>query len=102
MSTALASFMSSNPTLGPVESLGELLLTNAQNAYDASAQKSDTVDLTVPTKRIYVGVAGDVKVDMVYTGSAIVFKALPVGFHGIAAKRLYSTGTTATNILGLY
>ncbi|SRR6266446_1608276 len=101
MATALATFMNANPGLGPVESLGEMLIDNPRNAYDASAQKSDTVDLTFPTKRLYVGGTGAIKVDMVGTGT-VTFAAVPVGFHNIQAKRLYSTGTAATSIIGLY
>jgi hypothetical protein len=49
---------------------------------------------------IYVGVAGDVKVDMKSSGT-VTFKALPVGLHKIGVTRVYATGTTATNLLGL-
>jgi hypothetical protein len=101
MSTALATFMNANPGLGPVESLGELILGNPSHAYDIYALKSDTVDLTNPTKCIYVGVAGDVKVDMVGSGT-VVFKAMPLGMYRLQVKRLYSTGTTSTNVMGLY
>jgi hypothetical protein len=54
------------------------------------------------TRAIYVGVAGDVKVNMAVTGTAIVFKAAPVGFLNISATRVYATGTTATNLVALY
>jgi hypothetical protein len=62
---------------------------------------SDSVDLTNVSRALYIGVAGDVKVDMGKTGTAIVFKAVPVGILAIRAKRVYATGTTATNILSL-
>jgi len=101
MATALATYMNANPGLGPVESLGELLLGNPSHAYDIYALKSDTVDLTFPTKCIYVGVAGDVKVDMVGSGT-VVFKAMPIGLYRLQVKRLWSTGTASTNVLGLY
>lgn len=48
----------------------------------------------------YVGVAGDVKVDLV-NGGTVVFKAMPVGLYQIRIKRFYATGTTATNVIGL-
>jgi hypothetical protein len=74
------------------------------NAADAVAVvPSDTVDLAkVPTKGIYLGVSGDVKVTL-SSGSTVTFTGLSSGvIHPIAAKRIYSTGTTATNILAVY
>lgn len=52
-------------------------------------------------KGLYVGVSGDVKVTTV-DGEDIVFKAAPVGVLNVQAKRVFSTGTTATNIVALY
>jgi len=49
---------------------------------------------------LYVGVAGDVTA--VVGGTAVLFKALPVGVHRIAATRVNSTATTATNMVALY
>jgi len=63
---------------------------------------SDTVNLPTVCKAIYVGVTGDVKVDLTQTGTAIVFKAVPVGILPVQAMRVYSTGTTATNLVALY
>ena|ERR1017187_4353736 len=62
---------------------------------------SDTLALTAPVRAIYVGVSGDVKVDMV-TGGTVVFKAVPVGVFPIQAVKVYATLTTATNLIGLY
>lgn len=62
---------------------------------------SDTTIIR-PTLGIYVGVAGDVKVDM-QDGSTVTFTGLAAGmFHGISVKRVYATGTTATGILAVY
>ena len=63
---------------------------------------SDTLALTAPVRAIYVGVSGDVKVDMVTGGTGIVFKAVPVGVFQIQAVKVYATLTTATNLIGLY
>jgi hypothetical protein len=58
---------------------------------------------TIPaTRGIYVGVSGDIKVNMSSVGTAIVFKAVPVGLLNISATRIYSTGTTATNLVAVY
>ena len=68
----------------------------------AAVTPSDTVDLPRISRSLYVGVAGDVKVDMADTDTAIVFKAVPAGtFMPVRAKRVYATGTTATNLVAL-
>jgi hypothetical protein len=52
---------------------------------------------------LYVGTGGDVKVDMEDTDdTAIVFSNVPAGtVLPIRVKRVYATGTTASNIVGL-
>ncbi len=60
--------------------------------------QSDTVDLTVPARGIFVGVSGDVKVTMI-DGTVGVWPNLVAGvIHPIEAKRIWVTGTTATGI----
>lgn len=76
--------------------------TAYERAFDASAAKSDTTDFTNYTRALYVGGTGDVKIDTV-GGDTVTFKTVPAGaVLRIRAKRLYSTGTTATTILGLW
>ncbi len=44
----------------------------------------------------------DVKVDSI-DGNAVTYTGLMAGIiHAIACTRVYSTGTTATNIVGIY
>jgi hypothetical protein len=63
---------------------------------------SNSTDLTTPTRGIYVGVSGDLTVDLVKGGTQITFVGLAAGIiHPIAAKRVYATGTDATDILGI-
>lgn len=62
---------------------------------------SDIVNI-VPCRALYVGVSGDVKVLTPNNGTAVVFKAAPVGVLPVQAIRVYSTGTTATDIVALY
>lgn len=65
----------------------------------ADAALSNTVDLTTPTRGIYVGAAGDVKVNM-EGGGTVTFKNLAAGIlHPICAKRIWLTGTTANDIV---
>lgn len=60
-------------------------------------------DLVTVTRGIYVGVSGDLKVDMAGGSSGITFTNLAAGvIHPIRARRIYATGTDATDILGLY
>jgi hypothetical protein len=55
------------------------------------------------TRAVYIGGAGDVTVNMASTGTAITFKAVPVGtVLPIRAARVKATGTTATLILALW
>jgi len=72
----------------------------AGEAY-AITPDNDT-DLATPTRGIYVGVSGDLKVDMTGVGT-VTFVGLAAGIiHPISAKRVYQTGTDATDILGIY
>lgn len=74
--------------------------TIAQSAVAVTTH--DTNDLTegAAALGLYIGVSGDVKVDMAGTGT-VTFKAAPVGFLPVNATRVYATGTTATDILAL-
>lgn len=74
----------------------------ATKAFDAYAQKSDTVDLTIVTRAIYTGSGGNIKVDM-SDGGTVTFASVPAGaIIPVCISRLYSTGTAATDVIGLY
>lgn len=63
---------------------------------------SDTVDLTYPTRAIYVGVGGNLAVIMGDDSTAITFLGVVTGgFYPIAVDRVMATNTTATNLIGL-
>lgn len=63
---------------------------------------SDTVELTIVSRGVYVGVTGNVKVTM-YGSGTVVFVAVPAGVTlPIRVKQIWSTGTTATSLLVLY
>jgi hypothetical protein len=67
-------------------------------AYDAyNVLPSDTDILPWTTTAIYVGVAGDVTVTMA-SGNKVLFTAMPIGWHYIRVRRIWATGTHATNI----
>lgn len=63
---------------------------------------SDTVDLVDVSCALWVGGAGNVKVDTL-GGETVIFTAVPAGTElKIRAKRVYATLTTATNIVAMW
>ena len=64
---------------------------------------SDETDLDNPTRGLYVGGGGDVSVEMVGTGTALVFTAVPTGaILPIRVTRVNDTDTDATDMVALY
>lgn len=72
-------------------------------AIDAAAvTPHDTNDLTFTTKAIFVGGAGNLKVKTL-VGNDVTFTGVTAGtVLQIHAQRVYSTGTTATNIVAMF
>ena len=72
-------------------------------AYNAvEVAPNDGVDLTNTSRALYVGGAGDVKVDMYGTGT-VTFVGVSAGsLLPVRVDRVYSTGTTATSIVALW
>jgi hypothetical protein len=72
------------------------------SAYDASAvTPSDSTDL-LPTRGLYIGGAGNIKVDMAL-GNTVTFNGLLAGtVLPVQVVKVYSTDTTATDIVALY
>jgi hypothetical protein len=79
--------------------LDQLLLKSFTGG--AAVTPADGSNLTRSAYALYIGTTGDVKVDTV-GGDTITFSSVPVGILDVACKRVYSTGTTASNILALY
>jgi hypothetical protein len=65
---------------------------------------SDTTDLSVVAKALYVGVAGHVRVVPVAApgGAAVTFANHPVGYLPIQCSRVMQTGTTAQSLVALF
>ena len=62
----------------------------------------DGSDVTYATRAVWVGGAGDLKVTML-GGDTITLVGVPAGcLIPIRVSRVWSTGTTATSIVGLY
>jgi hypothetical protein len=70
----------------------------AQDAF--AVTPADGSDFANPARALYVGTAGDLNVDTV-DGTTVLFKNVAVGFFPVACKRVRSTNTTASNIVGL-
>lgn len=63
---------------------------------------NDNADLATFTRGLYVGVSGDVSVILIDDSAAVTFVGLAAGIvHPIAAKRVRSSATTATSIVGV-
>lgn len=62
---------------------------------------NDSTDLTRWTRSVYVGGSGNLSVILVGDTAAVTFTNLQAGYHPLRVKRVRSTGTTATNIVGL-
>lgn len=62
---------------------------------------SDGSDLTYVSRGVYVGGAGDIKVTLL-GGETVTFSAVPAGtLLPVRASRIWSTGTTATNLVSV-
>jgi len=73
-----------------------------ERGFDAYALRSDSADLAISTRALYIGAGGNVKVTTT-RGSELTFVGLVAGtVLPVRVARLWSTGTTATNVLGLY
>ena len=71
-------------------------------AYDMAAVTASNTANINPTRGVYIGGAGDLKVDTA-GGTTITLSATAAGsILPISVKRIYATGTTATNIVALY
>ena len=72
------------------------------SAFDAAAVTPADDGALRPTRGLYIGGAGDVKVDMTL-GNTVTFAGLLAGtILPIQVVRVYSTDTTATDIVALY
>lgn len=72
------------------------------SAYDAAAVTPGDSTALRPTRGLYVGGAGNVKVEM-SLGNVVTFSSVAAGtLLPIQVVKVYSTDTTATNIVALY
>ena len=63
---------------------------------------SDSADLAIPSRGLYVGATGNVKVTM-RGGDTLLFTGLAAGIiHPLSVTRVWATTTTATSIVAVY
>lgn len=59
-------------------------------------------DVTLVEKMLYIGVAGNVKVDAADLGTGVVFVAVAAGsILPVKVNKIYAAGTTAQDIVAL-
>jgi hypothetical protein len=70
--------------------------------HDAAAViPSDTTDLPKVARGLHIGGAGDVKLTL-WSGATVTLAGIPAGTERrVVARRVWATGTTATNIVAL-
>lgn len=80
-----------------------LLSDDTAPAIDAAAvTTSDSTDLPLTARALYIGTGGNVNLDTI-SGSTVVFVNLPAGsILPLKVKRVRTTSTTASNIVALY
>ena len=63
---------------------------------------SDTTDLTQATRALYVGVGGELAVQML-SGDVVTLNNVQAGvLYPLRARRVMATGTTAAGLIGFY
>lgn len=73
------------------------------SAHSAEAVTASDSTALKPTRALFIGGAGNVKVDMADTGTAVTFTGVQAGaLLPIQVVKVYSTDTTATDIVALY
>jgi hypothetical protein len=86
--------------------MADLFKTNARSL---TAPASDAFDIVpddlgnLPTapRGVFVGLGGDMSVEML-DGTSVIFSNLQPGmFYPFRLKRVFATGTTAGNLIGL-
>lgn len=72
-------------------------------AGSAAVTPHDTNELPTYSRKLYIGTssAGALKVTML-DGQVTTFAAIAVGWHPLAVKLVWSTGTTVSNIVAAW
>jgi len=76
-------------------------LSSSPAQYAAAITPSDAAVLDKPTRGLYIGKTGDLTVTF-RGGTKVLLSSVPVGLYPFAIKNVWATGTTASNIVGLW
>lgn len=84
--------------------MARYVLPNDPALSAAAVVPDDVADLPNYSRMLYVGVGGSGKDVHVTTinGSEVTFKNVPTGILMVQAQKVWSAGTTATEILALW
>jgi hypothetical protein len=69
--------------------------------FAAPVTPNDVTEFAQPMRSLYIGTTGNVAV-LTTNGQSVIFANVPVGILPIRCRRVNATGTTATNIIGLW
>jgi len=62
---------------------------------------SDTDELVNICTALYVGVSGDIKVTYAGDTVGVILKSVPIGYLPGLFRKVFATGTTATNLVAV-
>lgn len=84
--------------------MARYVLPNDPALSAAEVTPNDSADLPNFSRMLYVGVGGSTKDIKVTTlnGDIVTFKNVPTGILMVQARRVWSAGTTATEIIALW
>lgn len=71
-------------------------------SHGAAITGNDGTDLSSPARSLYIGVAGNLTVQMYPNGELVTFTNVPVGILPVQVKRLMATGLSASGIVALW
>lgn len=82
--------------------MGKHLSANATVAAHGAVVITVSDTTVIPTTRaIYVGTSGNIRVQTA-EGQDITFSNVPVGVFPLQVEKVFSTSTTASNLIALY
>lgn len=83
-----------------LSNLSDSLISPARDCF--VVVPSDSVELSLVTKALYVGTGGHVALQANDSAGAVTFRNLPSGaILDVRVRKVLATGTTATDIVGL-
>lgn len=72
--------------------------------YSFAITPNDGTDLATPCRTVYVGTAGNIKLELAgdTAGAFVILNNVPAGtMLAVRARKIWATGTSAANLVGL-